>query len=246
MGSTIKTVACLCLGFLLSGCDMLATLPQGGTSSSTVSRTEAALGIKQALGQGLDNSIETLSLRDGFLGNEAVKILMPVEAVKIEQTLRSIGLGSVVDDLIVQLNRAAETAVKEAAPVFVSALSQLTIQDAFDILLSGQDDAATQFFMRTTAAALTEKFSPIVQSAINEHQVARYWNTVISGYNKLPLGGEKIEPDLQMFVTQKAIEGLFYQVAQEERQIRNNLASRSTPLLKKVFAYADAAALRSK
>ncbi|SFC32581.1 Protein of unknown function [Parapedobacter composti] len=234
--------ACL---LLFSRCDTLSQLPaasgtSGSTSSTTVSSSEAASGIKQALSQGLDRSIKSLAVQDGFLGNAAVKILMPPEAQKVESALRGIGLGSLCDNFIQSLNRAAETAVSEAAPVFVSALSQLTIRDATNILLSGQPDAATNFFKRTTTDELAKRFSPIVENALGKHNVARHWNTVVSSYNQIPLVNQKIETDLNKYVTQKAIDGLFYQVAQEELKIRNNLGgARTTPLLQKVFGYAD-------
>src|SRR5690606_20074482 len=148
----------------LTQCDTLSQLPttkngssgstSSGSSSTSVSSSEAASGIKQALSQGLDRSIKSLAVTDGFLGNAAVKILMPPEAQKVESVLRGIGLGSLCDNLIQSLNRAAETAFEEAAPVFVSALSKLTIRDATNILLSGQQDAATQFFKRPTAVQL--------------------------------------------------------------------------------------------
>lgn len=238
-------IAVLSLG--LGSCDVLTQLPttttgttQTGNSSGTVSNSEAAQGIKQALGQGLEKSIQSLAIKDGFLGNSAVKILMPAEAQKVENTLRSIGLGSLCDEFITNLNRAAESAVKEASPVFVSALSQLTVSDAFNILLSGQQDAATNFFKRTTTDQLVGKFSPIVEKAIGEHQVTKYWSQLVTRYNQIPLVNEKIETDLNKYVTEKAIDGLFYQVAIEELNIRNNLGgSRSTPLLEKVFGYAD-------
>lgn len=223
------------------GCDVLTQLPTtGGTASGGITQQEAASGIKQALQLGLNQGVQSLSAKDGFLGNAAVKILLPEEVRKVEQTLRTVGLGSVYDDLILSLNRAAETAVSEAKPVFTSALTQLTIRDAFNILLSGQQDAATQFFKRTTSGALFDKFSPIVDQALGQHQVAKYWNSVISTYNRLPLGAGKIEEDLNRYVTEKAIQGLFFQVAQEELKIRENFSgSRSTPLVQKVFDYAD-------
>lgn len=242
-GALISTVS-------FSSCDALSQLPGSGgmgtgaaggsASSGNISSGEAASGIKQALSQGLDKSIQSLAVRDGFLGNAAVKILMPPEAQNIERTLRSVGLGSLVDDFVTNLNRAAETAVKEATPVFVSALSQLTVTDAFNILLSGQEDAATQFFRRTTTDQLVGKFSPIVDQAIGQHQVARHWSNLVTRYNQIPLVNEKIETDLTKYVTERAIDGLFHQVAIEELNIRNNLGgSRSTPLLQKVFDYAD-------
>lgn len=238
--------ACL---LTLTQCDTLSQMSTsaGGTGGTTaapsglsISSTEAASGIKQALSQGLDRSIQTLSVKDGFLGNAAVKILMPEEARKVETALRNIGLGSLCDNLIQSLNRAAESAVSEAAPVFVSALSRLTIQDAMNILLSGQQDAATSFFKRTTTEELVKRFSPIVEGALGKHNVAQYWSAVVTRYNQLPLVNEKVETDLTKYVTQKAIDGLFIQVAQEELKIRNNLGgARSTPLLQKVFGYAD-------
>jgi len=233
---------------LFTQCDTLNQLstangsPASTTSngSSSVSSSEAASGIKQALSQGLDRSIKSLAVTDGFLGNAAVKILMPPEAQKVESALRGIGLGSLCDNLIQSLNRAAESAVNEAAPVFVSALSQLTIRDATNILLSGQQDAATQFFKRTTTNELAKRFSPIVEGALGKHNVAQYWNAVVSRYNQIPLVNEKIETDLTKYVTGKAIDGLFHQVAREELKIRDNLGgARSTPLLQKVFGYAD-------
>src|SRR5690606_33283993 len=118
---------------------------------------------------------------------------------KVERTLRSVGLGFLCDDLITNLNRAAESAVKEASPVFVSALSQLTITDAFNILLGGQEDAATNFFRRTTSDQLVARFSPIVEKAIGEHQIARYWSTLVTQYNQLPLVNDKVEADLNKY-----------------------------------------------
>lgn len=236
--------------FLFSGCDTLQQMSTGqngasGTSGSSstpgsVTANEAASGIKQALSQGLDKSIKSLAITDGFLGNAAVKILMPPEAQKIESALRGIGLGSLADDFIMSMNRAAESAVKEAAPVFTSALSKLTIRDATNILLSGQQDAATDFFKRTTTNELASRFSPIVEKALGTHNVAKYWSDVVTRYNQIPLVNEKIETDLNKYVTGKAIDGLFHQVAQEELRIRENIGgTRSTPLLQKVFEYAD-------
>lgn len=202
--------------------------------------SEISSGLKQALENGLQMSISTLSKKDGFLGNQAVKILLPPQAQKAEQTLRSIGLGSLTDQLITSLNRAAESAVSEAGPVFVNALKNLTIADATKILLSGQEDAATNFFKTQTNQELANKFQPIVSQNLEKFDVSKYWNDVATSYNQIPLVKDKMEADLNTYVTQKAIEGLFYQVAQEELKIRNNLGgSRTSPLLQKVFGYAD-------
>lgn len=239
---------------LLVGCDTLsqvaANLPQNpagstttGTStnnSGTITQTEAVTGIKQALSNGLNNSINTLSVQNGFLGDAVVKILMPPEAQQIEKTLRSVGMGALCDNFITSLNRAAENAVKEAAPVFVNALSQMTVTDAFNILVGTQQDAATNFFKRTTSSALTAKFSPIVESALGKNNVSTYWTQLTSAYNALPLSNNKVQTDLNAYVTQKAIDGLFVKVADEELKIRQNIGnSRSTGVLDKVFGWVD-------
>lgn len=247
--NNLRTLAFASCMLLFTQCDTLNQMStsngtnrsaSSGSVPSSISSSEAASGIKQALSQGLDRSIKSLAVQDGFLGNAAVKILMPPEARKIESTLRGIGLGSLCDNLIQSLNRAAETAVSEAAPVFVSALSQLTIRDATNILLSGQPDAATEFFKRTTTDELGKRFSPIVEGALGKHNVAKYWSAAVTRYNQIPLVNEKVETDLNKYVTEKAIDGLFHQVAQEELKIRDNLGgARTTPLLQKVFGYAD-------
>lgn len=219
----MNTVKLLALGALtlpfFTACETLnqvaSSLPQTTTgttaskSNTTISQTEAVTGIKQALSNGLTNSINTLSVKDGFLGNAAVKVLMPAEAQKIEQTLRSVGMGSICDKFITSLNRAAEGAVKEAASVFVNSLSQMTVTDAFTILLGSQQDAATTFFKRTTTASLTQKFSPIVQTALGQNNVNTYWSQLTTAYNALPLTTNKVTTDLNAYVTQKAIDGLY-------------------------------------
>ena len=244
-----KSIPLILLSTLLffTRCDTLYQVAASGgntagqsSGNGQVSNNEIAAGLKEALNQGLQQSIKTLAVKDGFLGNAAVKILLPPQAQKAESTLRSIGLGSLADNLIQSLNRAAEDAVGEASAVFVNSLRQLTISDAVNILFSGQQDAATNFFKRTTSADLTQRFSPIVEQSLGRFNVNGYWREVVTRYNQIPLVNEKIETDLTAYVTQKAIEGLFLQVAQEELKIRNNLGgSRSTPLLQKVFGYAD-------
>lgn len=252
----MKTINILALGLIslpfFSGCETMSqianTIPPptntGATTSSTnngnITQSEAVTGIKQALSNGLSNSINALSIKDGFLGNAAVKILMPKEAQQVEKTLRSVGMGSLCDKFIMSLNRAAESAVKEAAPVFVNSLSQMTITDAFNILLGSQQDAATSFFKRTTSATLTSKFSPIVESALGKNNVSTYWTQLTTAYNALPLAGSKVTTDLNAYVTQKAIDGLFVKVGEEELKIRQNIGgSRNTGVLDKVFGWVD-------
>ncbi|RKO73393.1 DUF4197 domain-containing protein [Sphingobacterium puteale] len=206
---------------------------------ASLSNKDASLGIKQALSNGLNLSIESLAKKDGFLGDAAVKILMPAEAQKVEKTLRAVGMGKLCDQFIQSMNRAAEGAVKEAAPVFVNALSKMTITDATNILLGSKQDAATTFFKTNTSTELTNKFSPVIQSAMGVNNVDQYWTQLTSAYNNLPLGN-KVETNLTAYVTQKAIDGLFIKVADQESKIRNNIGgSRNTNILQKVFGYAD-------
>lgn len=214
------------------------TTPQAAAQGE-VTTTEANNAIKQALGNGLQASIKMLSAQDGYLGDAAVKILMPQEAQKVEKALRAVGMGSLCDQFITSMNRAAETAVSEAGEVFVNSLSKMTINDAHTILLSGQEDAATSYFKTSTTSELTQRFSPVIESAMGENNVADYWAQLTTAYNKLPLSS-KVETNLTAYVTQKAVDGLFVKVADQELKIRNNLGgSRSTDLLSKVFGWAD-------
>lgn len=226
----------------ISSCDVqskaqLGNILKQAGATSTPSTLEIASGIKQALEIGTSNGADKLSAKDGFLGNMAVKILFPPEAQKVETALRGVGLGSVADNVITSLNRAAEDAAKEAKPIFVAAIRQMTITDATNILL-GKQDAATDYFKRVTTAQLMSKFSPIIGNSLNKVGATKYWTEAANSYNKIPLV-KPVNADLTAYVTQKAIDGMFVQVAQEELQIRENINARSTTLLKKVFGYAD-------
>ncbi|AMQ00785.1 hypothetical protein AY601_3929 [Pedobacter cryoconitis] len=219
------------------------TVTQTNGTTTTIStvvkptNSEIGTGIKQALEAGISKGADQLSLKDGFLGNMAVKILFPPEAQKVEKTLRSIGLGSLADNVVTSLNRAAEDAAKEAKPIFVAAIKQMTITDATNILLGGEN-SATEYFKRATTAQLLEKFRPVVNASLSKVGAARYWGDATGQYNKLPLV-KPVTTDLNAYVTQKAVEGMFIQVAQEELTIRNNLGGRTTSVLQKVFGYAD-------
>jgi hypothetical protein len=227
----------------LSSCDVqsqnkigniLKNIPVNGTPTSL----EIGAGLKQALEFGTTAGADQLSAKDGFLGNLAVKILFPPEAQKVEKTLRSLGLNSLADNVILSINRAAEDAAREAKPIFISAIKQMTITDATNILLSGNKDAATQYFKRVTTAQLMEKFRPVITSSLSKVGATRYWGDAATAYNKLPLV-KPVSTDLSSYVAQKAIDGMFIQVAQEELKIRDNINARSTTLLQKVFGYAD-------
>jgi hypothetical protein len=211
-----------------------------GTStatSGTPSTLEIGQGIKEALQIGVSAGADRLSVKDGFLGNLAVKILMPPEAQKVERTLRGIGLNKLCDNVIVSLNRAAEDAATEAKPIFISAIKQMTLTDATNILL-GNSDAATEYFKRVTTSQLMQKFSPIVTASLSKVNATKYYSDLTTQYNRLPLV-KPVNTNLTEYVTQKAIDGLFVEVAKEELKIRGNLSSRSTTLLQKVFGYAD-------
>ncbi|MBK0381186.1 DUF4197 domain-containing protein [Mucilaginibacter segetis] len=226
-----------------TGCDTLSqvaqtTIQQAGNPSTV----EIASALKQALEQGTDKSSNQLSATNGFFGNAAVKILFPPEAKKVESTLRTIGLASLADNVILSLNRAAEDAAAEAKPIFVNAIKQMTIQDVTNILL-GSQDAATQYFERTTTQQLAAKFKPVVETSLNKVGATKYYSEAATAYNKVPLVS-KINPDISDYVTQKAIDGLFYEIAKEELNIRQNISARTTPLMQKVFSYADRTKLR--
>ncbi|SMC72334.1 DUF4197 domain-containing protein [Pedobacter nyackensis] len=208
-----------------------------GTTTGTPSTLEIASGIKQALEIGTSRGADLLSAKDGFMGNMAVKILFPPEAQKVEKTLRTLGMGKLADNVILSLNRAAEDAAKEAKPIFVSAIKQMTITDATNILL-GNKDAATNYFKRVTTAQLMEKFKPSINTSLAKVGATKYWGDAANQYNRLPMV-KPVSTDLSDYVAQKAIDGMFIQVAQEELKIRESLGSRSTPLLQKVFGYAD-------
>lgn len=202
------------------------------------SNLEIGNALKQALQQGTAKSSDQLSAVNGFFGNAAVKILFPPEAKKVEKTLRGMGMNKLCDNVILSLNRAAEDAVKDAKPIFIDAIKKMTIQDVSGILL-GQQDAATQYFKKTTSAALAAKFKPTIKISLDKVGATKYYGTAAGEYNKLPFV-KHLNPDISDYATQKTIEGLFVEIAQEELKIRQNLpAARSTPLLQKVFDFAD-------
>ncbi len=181
---------------------------------------------------GTDRGTQKLSAVDGFFANAVIKILMPPEAKNVEQKLRSLGFGKLVDNTILTLNRAAEDAAKSAAPVFINAIKQITIQDALGILKGG-DFAATDYLKSKTTAQLTTAFKPIIDASLNKVNATKYWNTIFSTYNRFSLN--KVNPDLQAYVTDKAMSGIFYQIGLEEQKIRKDPLARTTDLLKKVF-----------
>lgn len=203
-------------------------------SGGTLGQNQIASGLKEALQQGVDKQVVKLTKTDGFLGNSLVKIGMPAELQKVEKGLRAAGLGSLADEGIKALNRAAETAVKEATPIFVDAITSMTIADATNILM-GNKNAATQYLQKTTTKSLYGKFNPVIKSSFSKVGADQIWSNLITKYNTLPLV-QKVNPDLTDYVTDKALEGVFTMIEKEELNIRENASARSTNLLKSVFA----------
>ncbi|HZG01448.1 MAG TPA: DUF4197 domain-containing protein [Chitinophagales bacterium] len=209
------------------------TIPGVTTGSGSVSNSEIVAGLKQALEVGTNNGTAQVSQTDGFFKNAAIKILMPPDVKMVESKLREYGMGEHVDKAILQMNRAAEQAAKEAAPIFIDAIKGMSITDAVGIL-RGSNDAATVYLKNNTSAQLTDKFRPIIKKALDQTQATKYWNDVFVNYNKLPFV-TPVNANLDDYVTQKALEGLFHTIAQEELKIRQDPAARITDLLKKVF-----------
>ncbi|HEY6979143.1 MAG TPA: DUF4197 domain-containing protein [Chitinophagaceae bacterium] len=217
---------------IFSACDVANQVINESGGSGNLTTQEIVSGLKQALTIGAQNSSDKLSAVDGFFANAAIKILMPPEAKNVESTLRNAGFGSVVDKAILSMNRAAEDAAKSAAPIFIDAITKMTITDAIDIL-KGNDYAATNYFKQKTTGALTNSFRPVINNALSKVDATKYWSDVFSVYNKFT--AKPVNTDLGAFVTSKAIDGIFYQVGLEEQKIRKDPAARVTDLLKKVF-----------
>jgi hypothetical protein len=207
---------------------------KSGTGTTSLSNDDIVAGLKEALSVGAKNSANKLSAVDGFFANAAIKVLMPPEAKKVETALRTAGMGKLVDNAILSMNRAAEEASKSAAPIFVNAITSMSISDALNIL-KGSDTAATGYLRGKTVAALTSAFRPVIDTALSKTAATSYWKTVFDAYNKLPTTFNKINPDLAGYVTEKSLSGMFFQVAQEEQKIRKDPAARVTDILKKVF-----------
>lgn len=202
-------------------------------AGTPLSNSEIIAGLKQALEIGSRNAGSSTSKLDGFYKNSLIKIPFPPEAIEMEKKLRALGMGKQVDDFVMTLNRAAEEASKQAAPVFADAIKGMSITDGLSIL-RGSDTAATGFLRQRTAANLQVKFKPVIRSATQKVNVTKYWTPLINTYNAIPFV-TKMNPDLDEYITHRSLSGLFKVVAQEETKIRKDPAARVTELLKKVF-----------
>ncbi len=213
-----------------TSCDTLSGLP----NALGVTEAEAAEGIRQALQQGTGRGISILNRQDGFFGNNAYKLFLPDDAIKIEKVLRTIGMGSQVDRAILQINRAAEDAVGYATPIFVDAIKEMTIADAINIV-RGENNAATSYFRQKTRDKLISAFSPIIDRSLVKLEATRYYSEIVTLYNNIPTTVKKMNPDLTAYVVDRATTALFDQIEKEEANIRANPVARTTQILKKVF-----------
>lgn len=226
----------------LTACEILQYGAQQAIkqSSQTGSLSESQIinGLKEALKVGTNNAVSTLSVRDAFFRNARFKIPFPPEVKKVESTLRSVGMNSMVDDFIEKLNRGAEEAVKEATPIFVGAITSMSIADGRNILFGG-DQAATQYFRSKTSGKLVSAFMPKVKNVLdNKVKVTKAWNDISSAYNRIP-GVTPVTTDLPRYVTDRAINALFTRIGEEEKKIRENPAARVNEILRKVFGELD-------
>lgn len=223
---------------LFSGCaemqQIANQLPGVLEQSGTV---DIAGGLKEALNNGISKQVTKLTAVDGFYKNEMVKILLPEELKKVDSGLRKIGLGNLADEGLKAINRTAEDAVKEATPIFVDAIKGMTFTDAKNILM-GNESAATTYLQSSTSTALYGKFNPVIKTSFSKVGADKVWANIITKYNAIPLV-KKVNPDLTDYVTNQAMSGVFKMVAVEEKNIRTNLSSRTSDLLKKVFAMQD-------
>lgn len=208
-------------------------LPQGGV----LGNAEIASGLRQALDFGIDKQVTKLTQKDGFFKNELVKILLPEDLHKVDKALRDIGLDNLADEGLKVLNRAAEDAVKEATPIFIDAVKGITFDDAKNILL-GNNDAATQYLTSKTQEALYAKFNPVIKNSFSKIGADDIWNNLINKYNSIPFTNN-VNPDLTDYVTGEALKGVYTMIAVEEKDIRTKISSRTTDLLRKVFALQD-------
>jgi len=226
----------------LAGCsekDLRETIEIINASIEDVplSQAEVSAGLKDALSKGITRGALVASAKDGYFANPELRIPFPAEVKQVEKALRKIGLGKDVDRFVRQLNRGAEQAASKAKPIFIKAITSMTIRDAFEIL-NGDVDAATRYLMRNTGAELRKQFQPVISEKLGETSATRYYGEMVNKYNQLPLV-KKVDPDLEVYATDKAIDGLFLLVAREEANIRANPGARTTQLLRRVFGSLD-------
>ncbi len=220
---------------LLGGCDILKELEL--PTSIPLTTSEIVQGLKESLKVGTNNAIKDLNRENGFYGNPILKIPFPEEVKVVEEKLRAVGLDKIVDDFILNMNRSAEKAVSKAGPIFINAIKEMTFDDARNIL-KGPDNAATEYFKNKTSTELSNAFKPSVQETLDQMHVTKYWSDVMTAYNKIPFT-RSVETNLAKYVTDKAVNGVFHNLAKEEKLIRNDPKARVTEILKRVFGSAS-------
>lgn len=205
-----------------------------GKDKHSLNNEEIVQGLKEALSVGTQSAVSISSKTDGYLKNPRLFIPFPPEAKEMKEKLIKYGFSKKVDEFETTLNRAAENAAKDATPIFITAIKQMKINDGLQIL-KGADTSATHYLKQTTYDSLYNKFLPVVKNSIQEVKLTNYWKPLISTYNKLP-NRKKYNPDLEKYVTERAITGLFILIADEEKNIRKNPSARISDILKKVFS----------
>lgn len=234
---TMKKILVLAVAISLSSCAEMQQVMNQFPQTQGIGGIDISGGLKEALNNGISKQVTKLTTTDGFYRNEAVKILLPEELRKVDAGLRKIGLSSLADEGLKVLNRAAEDAVKEATPIFVNAIRNMTFMDAKTILM-GNESSATNYLQNSTSTALYGKFNPVIKNSFTKVGADKVWTNIITKYNSIPLVN-KLNPDLTDYVTNQALNGVFKMVAVEEKNIRTNLSSRTSVLLQKVFAMQD-------
>jgi hypothetical protein len=232
VATTLSVASC---DVLEEAANVITTTPSN--TAPKLTNDEVISGLREALSVGIKNSVDLTSVTDGFWANTEIKIPFPEEAIKVKQKAIDWGLQGQVDKFELTMNRAAEEATKEALPIFVDAIKNMTVSDGFAIL-NGGDGAATKYLKDQTTAKLIAAFAPKVDAAISKVKLTEYWNPIITKYNNAMTvtGGEKLNPDLNKYVTERAVKGLFVMVEKEENKIRKDPAARVTDLLQKVFS----------
>lgn len=230
-------ISCFAVFTLYSCAELQQVLNEFPDTGSVINNADIAAALQQALNQGIDKQVTKLTQTDGFFKNELVKIMLPAELQKVDKGLRDIGLSNLADEGLKVLNRAAEDAVKEATPIFVDAVKGITFNDAQNILM-GDKNSATSYLTDKTQVALYDKFKPVINQSFAKVGADDIWSNLISRYNAIPFTNN-VNPDLTDYVTNEALKGVYTMIAVEEEEIRNKISSRSTDLMRKVFALQD-------
>jgi Protein of unknown function (DUF4197) len=206
----------------------------GVNGASGLSESKVASGLKQALQVGSQNAVKIVGKPNGYFGNEAIKIVMPKDLKPLESGMRAIGFGPKIDEFILSMNRSAEAAAPAARKIFIDAILAMSFDDAKRIL-SGNNTAATEYFKEKTTGQLTDAFTPVVKRTMGENGVVKQYDALTEQYKNIPFASSK-SLDIDHYVVSKALDGLFYELAEQEKQIRTNPAARTTSLLKEVFS----------